>query len=205
MKRRAFLATAGGAVVALSGCTSRESGEGNESKGDESIRAQSPTLTFDVPGIHSGHLQQRFTCDGANVSPKLIVVEAASPIRSLALVMENHDAGPEPFVHWTLWDLPPTAEEVPANLANEARVTLDVETDGQPPTVSQGTNSAGTIGYIGPCPQSGEHVYRLAMHGLEGPLGVEPGAEPAVVRAALDEKSIGRTVYAPTYGEESSG
>ncbi|MFC5971668.1 YbhB/YbcL family Raf kinase inhibitor-like protein [Halomarina salina] len=206
MKRRAFLATAGGAVVALSGCTSGGSGAGNDSKGDESIRTQSATLTFEVPAIDAGRLRSRITCDGENVSPNLVVVAAAAPITSLALVVTDPDAGPDPFVHWTLWDVPSTLEEVPENLANEARVTLDVETDGEPPTVSQGTNSEGTVGYTGPCSPNGEsHRYQFTMYGLTEPLDVEPGAEPARVRAALDEAAVaGQTSYVATYGGESS-
>lgn len=209
MKRRAFLATVCGAVAASSGCTSSGSSqgtEGNESRGDESVRTESPTLTFDVPGIDAHHIQTHLTCDGANVSPHLVVVETAASIQSLALVMDNPDAGPRPFVHWTLWDLKPTVAEVPGNLANEARVTLEeVETDGQPPAVSQGTNSSGTIGYTGPCPQGETQLYRFTMYGLTEPLGVEPGADPATVREALGETVVSRTTLTGLYGGESSG
>lgn len=206
MKRRAFLATAPPAAAALSGCTGNLSGDGNESKGDESIRTESATLTFDVPGIDTHHVRPRHTCDGENVSPELIVAEAATPIRSLALVMDDPDAGPDPFVHWTLWDLKPTLEVVPENLADEPRVTLDeLDTDGRPPTLAQGTNADGSVGYTGPCPPAGEsHLYRFTMYGLTEPLGVEPGANPATVREALGGNVAGRTTLTGRYGEAAN-
>jgi len=63
---------------------------------------------------HDGAIPPKYTCDGADVSPPLSWSDLPPGARTLALVVEDPDA-PDPeapkmtWVHWVLYDLPPTS------------------------------------------------------------------------------------------------
>lgn len=139
-------------------------------------------------------IPQRFTCSGANVSPPLAIDGMPASTEALALVVDDPDAGAQPFTHWLLWNLPPDTTELPANVPQNGTVSaLD--------SALQGTNDAGGIGYTGPCPPEGDgpHTYRFRLSALESPLGVEAGAERAAVDEAIDTVEIGRTLLRGTF------
>ncbi len=61
---------------------------------------------------NGGEIPQRYTCDGADVSPPLEWSGVPEGTRSLALIVDDPDA-PDPdnprmtWVHWVLYNLPP--------------------------------------------------------------------------------------------------
>lgn len=90
----------------------------------------------------------RYTCDGDDVSPPLAWTEPPSGTRSLALCVDDPDAGRYPFTHWLAWALPPSAGAL---------------AEGEAPA-HEGRNDFGAPGYRGPCPPSGKphrYVFRL--------------------------------------------
>lgn len=200
MDRRAFLAAATGVAASVSGCSTGTTT--NESDGGDAVPTLGATLSFDVPAVDSEQIRTRYTCDGENVSPELILVETGAAIESLAVVLDDPDAGPDPAVHWTLWDVPPAIEAIPQDVRKQPTVELtEVESEGPPPTVSQGTNFRDEVGYFGPCPPEGErHTYRFRMFGLSEPLGVEARAPPDTVEGALEGKVVGQTTFTGRYG-----
>src|SRR5690242_10511521 len=80
----------------------------------------------------------RYTCKGGNFSPPLTISGVPAGTAKLALVMHDPDAPNGDFLHWTLWRLNPDLREIPENTV--------------PDNAFQGTNSAGNVGYMGPCP-----------------------------------------------------
>jgi hypothetical protein len=114
------------------------------------------------------------------------VVEIPSEATTYAFVVDDPDAPrAEPFVHWPLWDVPATVLSLPSDIPRTPRVD---ELDG----ARQGTNSAGELGYTGPCPPRDDdaHTYRFVVTTVEGSLDVEPDAKRPTVDSALDERSI---------------
>jgi Raf kinase inhibitor-like YbhB/YbcL family protein len=76
-------------------------------------------LTLSSPNFtHQGEIPSRFTCEGDDVSPALSWSGVPPPAKSLALVVDDPDA-PDPkapkttWVHWVLYDLPPTLTGLP--------------------------------------------------------------------------------------------
>jgi Raf kinase inhibitor-like YbhB/YbcL family protein len=92
-------------------------------------------------------IPERYTCDGANVSPPLHWSGVPSNAQSLALIVEDPDA-PDPnapkttWIHWILYNIPPTVRAFPENLARH----------GLPAGALDGLNDWMKIGYGGPCP-----------------------------------------------------
>ena len=115
-------------------------------------------------------IPKRFSCDGAGVSPPLRWTAPPRATRALALSVEDPDAPGGTFVHWTGWNLLPTVRRLTTG------AHLPVE----------GTNSAGTRGYTGPCPPAGPaHHYVFRLYALKAKLRLRAGASPASFHAAL--------------------
>jgi Raf kinase inhibitor-like YbhB/YbcL family protein len=104
----------------------------------------------------------RFTCDGADVSPELNWSDLPAGTRSLVLIVDDPDA-PDPraprmtWVHWVLYNLPPTAAGLPEAVASAAL----------PAGTGEGLNDWGRTGYGGPCPPIGRHRYFHKLYALD--------------------------------------
>ena len=87
--------------------------------------------------IQSGkNIPSKYTCDGKNISPGLILIDVPKSAKSLALIMDDPDAPKGTFTHWVLWNLPGNLTEIKEAVS---------------PGIL-GKNSAGKLGYLGPCP-----------------------------------------------------
>ena len=110
-----------------------------------------------------------YTCKGANRSPPIRVEGILPNIKSLAvLATTSPEEGPSK-VAWILWNLPAVPlipEGFPAGLVVES-----------PLHAVQGTNDFGTVGYRGPCPETGKgEAYLFRVYALDLDLALAPGA-----------------------------
>lgn len=120
-----------------------------------------------------GKIPARYTCEGQDVSPPLAWAEVPAGARSLALLVDDPDAPAGDWVHWVLYDLPPSLAGLPeaAELPNGAK---EGRTDFEKP------------GYGGPCPPRGTHRYVFSLYALDGPLGLGAGAGKAELLRAME-------------------
>ncbi|WP_457597224.1 YbhB/YbcL family Raf kinase inhibitor-like protein [Hydrogenimonas sp.] len=135
------------------------------------MRLQSPAFE------HGGTIPARYTCDGDDISVPLNFAEVPEGTRSLALVMDDPDAPMGVFVHWVLYNLPPTLGELPEGLPPEPLL------DGG---IAQGLNSFGRIGYGGPCPPEGTHRYMFRLYALDLAPDLPPGLTKHQLLSRLD-------------------
>jgi len=135
-------------------------------------------LRISTPAFQDGGtIPKKFTCDGADVSPALSWSDAPSGTQSFSLVADDPDAPAGTWVHWVLYDLPPTATGLPENLAKDAKL---------PDGSRQGRNDFRKIGYNGPCPPRGAtHRYFFKLYALDAKSGLEPGATKADLERAM--------------------
>ncbi|WP_135662672.1 YbhB/YbcL family Raf kinase inhibitor-like protein [Halorhabdus rudnickae] len=150
-------------------------------------------LAFGSPAFEDGgSIPERYTTDGPNRSPPLMIESVPDGTETVVLIVEDPDA--DDFVHWLLWDVPGARREIPAGLPVSGTLP---EIGG----ARQGTNDFGTVGYRGPAPPAddGPHTYRFTMTALESTLSVEPGARRSSVRPAMDGMRLGETTLAATY------
>ena len=109
---------------------------------------------------HGGAIPERYTCDGSDVSPPLAWSGVPEGTKSLALVVDDPDA-PNPkapkltWVHWVLYNLPPTASALPEGV------------EALPAGAGQGLNDWKRPGYGGPCPPIGRHRYFHKLYALD--------------------------------------
>src|SRR5262249_61799037 len=108
---------------------------------------------------HQGEIPAAHTSDGKDVSPPLQWSGVPSGAKSLVLIVDDPDA-PDPaapkrtWVHWVLYDIPPTATGL-----DEAMTSARL-----PAGTREGTNDWNRTGYGGPCPppRSPRHFFTLA-------------------------------------------
>ncbi|MCX8017701.1 MAG: YbhB/YbcL family Raf kinase inhibitor-like protein [Rhodocyclaceae bacterium] len=109
---------------------------------------------------HGGEIPTRYTCEGADLSPPLIWTGLPAGTKSLALIVDDPDA-PDPaapkmtWVHWVLYNLPPTAEGLAEGVETLPAGTLE------------GINDWQRTGYGGPCPPIGRHRYFHKLYALD--------------------------------------
>jgi Raf kinase inhibitor-like YbhB/YbcL family protein len=114
---------------------------------------------------NGGDIPWRYTCEGSDVSPPLAWSGLPEGTKSLALVVDDPDA-PDPkapkmtWVHWVLYNLPPTVGALPEAVSPEAL----------PPGTRQGRNDWNKPGYGGPCPPVGRHRYVHKLYALDAVL-----------------------------------
>ncbi len=132
-------------------------------------------------------LPERFTADGAGVSPPLHWRGVPAGTTSLALVVEDPDApSPQPLVHAILWDMPPQDGQL---AEGEIRADDDGGTHGD-----VGRNSYLREGWLPPDPPTGhgEHRYAFQLFALSGTADLDP----APGRTAVVEAMAGRVLAA---------
>ncbi|MBI1960940.1 MAG: YbhB/YbcL family Raf kinase inhibitor-like protein [Candidatus Liptonbacteria bacterium] len=111
-----------------------------------------------------GAIAVKYTCDGGNISPRLLINGVPLNAKSLALVLDDANADGGPLTHWAMWNIPSSATAIAEGTA--------------PPGAVVGTTSFGTAAYTGPCPPQGErHQYVLRLYALDTRLTIPPGAK----------------------------
>ncbi|MBD3882811.1 YbhB/YbcL family Raf kinase inhibitor-like protein [Phormidium tenue FACHB-886] len=135
------------------------------------------TMTLSSPAFRlDGMLPAKHTCDGENISPALSWDAPPAATRSLALLVNDIDAPSKTFVHWVLYDLPPTVRQLPEKLPSQPFLAIGG---------IQGKNDFGQYGYGGACPPSGTHRYVFRLFALDTLLDLPPGTTKSEVMEAM--------------------
>lgn len=120
-------------------------------------------------------IPRKFTCDGDDISPPLKWTSAPSETKSLALITDDPDAPMGTWVHWVIFNIPPSVKDLA-----EGVPVKDLLQSG----ALQGRNDSRTIGYSGPCPPGGTHRYYFKLYALDTTLSLKSGCtKPDVVKA----------------------
>ena len=120
-------------------------------------------LTITSPAFyHETEIPTEFTCDGLDVSPPLEWTGIPADTKSLVLIVDDPDA-PDPaapkmtWVHWVLYNLPPTTTSFEQGVTSDELPTGTLE----------GMNNWKQKGYGGPCPPIGRHRYFFKLYALD--------------------------------------
>lgn len=148
------------------------------------------SAVFDVssPAFADGEeIPREFTCDGADVSPRLHIVGIPSTAESLVVIVEDPDAPLNTWYHWVEFNI------VPESGARD--IARDAGSIG-----TQGSNSWSLTHYRGPCPPEGEeHRYVFNVFALDGRLDLPEGVEAPQVYTAMEDRVISTTELTGTY------
>lgn len=143
------------------------------------FRLESPAFA------HDEDLPERFTTDGANVSPPLRWEGAPEGTKEFVLVCDDPDGDEGVVTHWILYGLLPETTELPEGLPADTIVE-------QPVSAVQGLNEFDEAGYSGPTidEDRGPHRYFFRLFALDTELDLPPGVTRAELRRAAKEHII---------------
>ena len=137
------------------------------------------TLALTSKAFKNGEtIPAKYTCDGDNASPPLVISGVPAGTVTLALIMDDPDVPKQlrpsgVFDHWTVFNIQPDATEI-----------------SESGTVGMlGVTGRGTLGYTGPCPppqyEPCEHRYFFRLYALDTKLNLAEGATKDEVLAAM--------------------
>lgn len=119
---------------------------------------------------HNCLVPKKYTCDGENINPSLLISDVPLNTQSLVLIVDDPDAPGRIWIHWVVFNIAPTVKEVPEN--SIPRGGTEAMTD------------FGKTGYGGPCPPastqrgepSGTHRYFFKLYALDTILDLQSSA-----------------------------
>jgi Raf kinase inhibitor-like YbhB/YbcL family protein len=131
-------------------------------------------LTISSPAFGNKQLiPQKYTCEGENINPPLIIENVPAETKTLVLIMEDPDAPVGLWIHWVVWNIPPTSK---------------IDENSVPGT--EGLNTAGEHAYGGPCPPSGTHRYFFKVYALDAKLDLGVTSQKKDVEKAMQSHVI---------------
>jgi Raf kinase inhibitor-like YbhB/YbcL family protein len=143
---------------------------------------------------HEGEIPTQYTCEGADIAPPLAWSDLPKGTQSLALIVDDPDA-PDPkapqmtYVHWVLYNMPPSATGLPEAVAK----------DSLPEGTREGLNDWNRTGYGGPCPPIGRHRYFHKLYALDSVLPDLGEITKADLEKAMEGHVLAKTELLGTY------
>lgn len=121
-------------------------------------------------------IPDRYTCEGADLSPPLHWAVPPAETKSFALIADDPDAPSGTWVHWVIYNLSFHLRELPEGIPAK-----DHWLDG----ALQGLTDFKRVGYGGPCPPPGKpHRYYFKLYALDAVLNLKPRATKSQVLEA---------------------
>lgn len=179
----ARLAVAAAAVClgAAAGCTTgRSAAKANPDTG--------PLTLSSSAFASNGVLPISYGCTGTNTSPPLSWHGVApAGTRSWAIVMQDLDVKPAPWIQWLVTGIPAPQRTAPAG-QNPAGATT-------------GTATNGTTGYVGACPPQGKvHHYQFTVYSLNDPHPIQSTTTPARSLHILETTALAKVSLTARFG-----
>ena len=140
------------------GCTNPNRKEPPPGKPSEPPPAMGAMAITSPAFADGGTIPQKYTCNGAGVTPPLDFANVPQTAHSLALEVTDPDAPNGTFTHWLVWNVP-------------TNVTQFKE-DNVPAGVIQGLSGFGTSKWGSPCPPNGVHHYVFDLYALNNTLSL---------------------------------
>jgi Raf kinase inhibitor-like YbhB/YbcL family protein len=125
---------------------------------------------------HKGFIPSKFSCQGDDVNPALIIEGLPSSAKNLVLIVDDPDAPMGTWVHWVVYNIP---------------VIAKIEENSIPGT--QGVNDFGRKNYGGPCPPSGTHRYFFKIYALDRQLNLPEGISKQALEKAIQDHILDKT------------
>jgi phosphatidylethanolamine-binding protein (PEBP) family uncharacterized protein len=148
-----------------------------------SIAAPAAAAALQAPWAEGAAIDARYTCDGAQEVPVFRWAAPDAGVAELALAVTDDNAGG--YVHWLVTGIPAAAGAVGGTEA---------------PLGVQQANSAGTVGWTGPCPPAGElHTYRVALYSLGAPFAAGATDPPQNLLGDIGGSATGVVELTGTY------
>lgn len=133
---------------------------------------------------NNAEMPKKYTCDGKDVNPPLVIKNVPEKAKSLALMVTDPDASEGSWAHWIIYNIPPN--------------TGDIIENTNPGT--EGLSDFGKYTYGGPCPPDGKvHHYVFCLYALNSSLNINEGPSISEVEKAMQGHIVAKTELTGTY------
>lgn len=118
-------------------------------------------MELNSPAFDYGkEIPRRYTCQGANINPPLVIRNVPQGAKSLALIMDDPDVPKSlrpdgMYVHWVVFNIDPKTLEIKEEASKIGTL---------------GLNTADKNEYTGPCPPDRQHRYFFKLYALDNIL-----------------------------------
>lgn len=148
------------------------------------LRLTSPAFSDGAP------IPNQYTSKGDNVNPPLNILNTPAGAESLAIIMHDPDAPRGDFLHWLVWDIPPSTEAIAANSL--------------PVGALQGFNDSDELGYMGPAPPpgTGTHRYTFELYALNTTLDMDAHATREELESTMKGHILDHTTLTGLFSAE---
>ena len=128
-------------------------------------------MKFSSPEFErDGHIPKKFTCQGDDISPALIIEDIPDEAKTFALIVEDPDAPMGTWVHWVVYNIPATMSQIKEDSIPGIQVM----------------NNFGRVEYGGPCPPFGTHRYFFKVYALDVELGLKENSRKKDLEKAME-------------------
>lgn len=141
---------------------------------------------------HNSSIPPKYTCDGANINPPLVISNVPEQTQSLVLLMDDPDVPQQlredgMWDHWVVFNIPPS--------------TTIISENQEPPGVL-GKGTGGKLGYHGPCPPDRQHRYFFKLYALDTAINLPEGASKTDVEQVIKGHVLDKTELIGLYKRE---
>ena len=140
--------------------------------------------TVTAPWRDGAPIDERYTCDGLNVSPPLAWSPAPDGTVEIAVTLTDEQA--PGYTHWVMAGVDPT--------------TVGIAEGQIPLGAVEAANSTGALGYTGPCPPAGTtHTSLVTVHYLGQGSGLEDGETGTDMITRIQQISVATAESSGTF------
>ncbi|HPP66516.1 MAG TPA: YbhB/YbcL family Raf kinase inhibitor-like protein [bacterium] len=144
------------------------------------------TMTITSPAFqHNTMIPAKYTCEGTNVNPPLVIEKIPEKTKSLVLIVDDPDAPMGTWTHWIVFNIPCKATKI------------EIEENSIPGI--QGLNDFKKITYGGPCPPSGTHRYFFRIYALDTSLNLKEGTKRQDLEQAMHQHILAYAEFIGLY------
>jgi Raf kinase inhibitor-like YbhB/YbcL family protein len=149
-------------------------------------------LSVKTPAFDQGQsIPKRYTGEGEDVSPKLEWSEVPAGTQSIALICDDPDAPVGIWVHWVLFNLPPTTRSLDEGMPKDRELKNGAR---------HGNNDWKQSGYRGPMPPPGKaHRYFFRVYALDAKMDLPTGATRQQLLEAMKSHILAQGEVMGTY------
>lgn len=108
----------------------------------------------------------------------------------MAIICDDPDSPSGTWTHWLIWNINP-----------DIRVIKEGEI---PEGAVEGKNSAGEIGYYGPCPGAGNHRYVFTVFALNQKLNISQEITQEELKKEINKYLLEKAELIRTYQKKNS-
>ncbi len=138
---------------------------------------------------NNDYLPEKYTCNGQNINPPLLISGIPPNTKSLALIIDDPDAPSGIWTHWLVWNIQLDTAEIPENSV--------------PPSAFEGITSWGKPGYNGPCPPFGVHRYFFKLFALDTLLNLPSSSTVTQLLTAMQNHIVAKAEIIARYSKKN--